>query len=166
MIQWKANFEHKLLILEDKLISDTKRKCNEHISLKKSQEILDNQKSQYENQMLEKSQKLALNMKGKELSDEELYEKFSQLWKNWIYNVSSNAPHVIEPNIDLDSENILLEHFKKEKNIVERLKIKSGETFKIKYDKHIQMKKEYLVLKKRMERHHEESIDKTTNNIL
>lgn len=167
LIQWKANFEHKLLLLEDKLISDTKRKCNEHISLKKSQEILDNQKSQYENQLLEMSQKLALNLKGKELSDEELYEKFSQLWKNWIYNVSSNAPHVTEPNIDLDSENILLEHYKKDKNIVERLKIKSRETFKPKYDKHIQMKKgSFFGPKKRLERHHEESIDKTTNNIL
>ena len=35
LVQWKANFEHKLLILKDALISDTRRKCNEHISLKK-----------------------------------------------------------------------------------------------------------------------------------
>ncbi|XP_031240781.1 interferon-induced very large GTPase 1-like [Mastomys coucha] len=166
LIQWKANFEHKLLLLKDTLISDTKRKCNEHISLKKSQEILDNQKSQYENQLLEKSQKLALNLKGKELSDEELQEKFSQLWTNWIYNVSLNVPHVTEPNIDLDSENILLEYFKKDKNIVERLKIKSGETFKIMYDKHIQMKKKYGIIPKSLETCHKESINKTTNNIL
>ncbi|XP_021045219.1 interferon-induced very large GTPase 1 [Mus pahari] len=165
LVQWKANFEHKLLILKDALISDIRRKCNEHISLKKSQEILDNQKSQYENQLLERSRKLALNLKGKELSDEELHEKFSQLWTSWIYNVSSNVPHVTEPNIDLDSENILLEHFKKDKNIVERLKIKSGEEFEIMYDKHIQMKRKYLLLRKSLETCHVESIKKTTNNI-
>ncbi|XP_021045263.1 interferon-induced very large GTPase 1-like [Mus pahari] len=163
LVQWKANFEHKLLILKDALISDTRRKCNEHISLKKSQEILDNQKSQYENQLLERSRKLALNLKGKELSDEELHEKFSQLWTSWIYNVSSNVPHVTEPNIDLDSENILLEYFK-DKNIVERLKIKSRETFEIRYDKHIQMKRK-IFFKKSLETCHVESIKKTTNNI-
>ena len=165
LVQWKANFEHKLLILKDSLISDTRQKCNEHISLKNSQEILDNQKSQYENQLLERSRKLALNLKGKELSDEELHEKFRQLWTSWIYDVSSNVPHVTEPNIDLDSENILLEYFKKDKNIVERLKIKSQGKFEIMYDKHIQMKKKYLLLRKSLETCHVESIKKTTNNI-
>lgn len=165
LVQWKANFEHKLLILKEALISDTKRKCNEHISLKKSQEILDNQKSQYENQLFEMSQKLALSVQGKELSDEELYKKFNRLWTNWICNVSSDVPHVTEPNIDLDAENILLEYFKMDKNIGERLKIKSGETFKIMYDKHIKMKKENWLLKKSLQICHKESINKTTNNI-
>ncbi|XP_034365431.1 interferon-induced very large GTPase 1-like [Arvicanthis niloticus] len=165
LVQWKANFEHKILILKDSLISDTRRKCNELISLKKSQEILDNQKSQYENILLEKSQKLALSVKGKEFSDEELHEKFSQLWTKWIYSVSSNVPRVTEPNIDLDSENILLEYFKKDKNIGDRLKIMSGEQFEIMYDKHIQMKKNYGMFAKSLEAHHKESIKKTTNNI-
>ncbi|KAL6089657.1 hypothetical protein STEG23_032895 [Scotinomys teguina] len=70
---------------------------------------------------------LALSVKGKELSDEELHEKFDQLWTNWIDNVSLTVPSVKEPDIDLDSENILLEYFKKEKSIVERLKVKYGE---------------------------------------
>ncbi|GAB1292508.1 Interferon-induced very large GTPase 1 [Apodemus speciosus] len=164
-VQWKANFEHKLTILKDALISDTRRKCNEHISLKKSQEILDKQKLQYENEVLRRSQKLALSVKGKELSDEELHEKFSQLWTDWICNMSLSVPHVTEPNIDLDAENILLEHFKKEKNIAERLKLKSGKTFEIMYDIHIQMKKKYVLLTKSLETCHKESIKKTTSNI-
>ncbi|GAB1303524.1 Interferon-induced very large GTPase 1 [Apodemus speciosus] len=164
LVQWKANFEHKLTILKDALISDTKRKCNEHISLKKSQEILDKQRSQYENQLLEMSQKLALSVKGKELSDKELHEKFSQLWTNWIYNVSLNVPHVTEPKIDVDAENILLEYFKKEKNIGEKLKVKSGETFEIIYDKHIQMKGN-CIWRKNLGTCHKESINKVTENI-
>lgn len=165
LIQWKANFEHKLVILKDALISDTRRKSDELISLKRSQETLNNQKSQYENELLERSRKLALSVNGKELTDEELHEKFNQLWTNWIHNVSSNVPHVTEPNIDLDSENILLEYFKKDKNIGERLKIKSGENFEIIYTKHIQMKKIYGVLPKSLETCHKESINEITNNI-
>ncbi|KAL1765012.1 interferon-induced very large GTPase 1-like, partial [Sigmodon hispidus] len=134
LIQWKANFEHKLLILKDALISDTRRKVNGLICLKNSQEKLDNQKSQYEKELLERSQKLALSMKGKELSDEKLREKFNQVWTNWISNVVSTVPQVTEPDIDLDSENIFLGHFHKDKNIAERLKTKNGEMFDINYE--------------------------------
>lgn len=144
LVQWKANFENKLLFLRDTLISDTIRKADELISLKKSQEKLDNQKSQYEKALLEKSQKLALSVKGKELNDEELHEKFDQLWTKWISNVSSTAPCVTEPEIDVNSENILLEYFKKEKNILERVSKKSGERFEINYAKHVQMKKNII----------------------
>ncbi|KAK7797717.1 hypothetical protein U0070_020801 [Myodes glareolus] len=165
LVQWKANFEHKLLMLKDTLISDTRRKGNELIGLKQSQERLDNQKSQYENELLERSRQLALSVKGKEFSDEELREKFDQLWTNWISNVSLTAPPVKEPDIDLDAENILLEYFKKEKNIVERLKVKSGEMFEINYSKHVQMKKKCIIFPRSLEVYHQESISKTTNNI-
>ncbi|XP_051048525.1 interferon-induced very large GTPase 1-like [Phodopus roborovskii] len=164
LVQWKANFEHKLLILKDALISDTRRKSNELISLKKSQDILDNQKSQYESELLERSRKLALSVKGKEFSDEELREKFNQLWTNWIYNVSSTAPPITEPNINGDAESIFLGYFTKDKNIAERLKRKN-EIFCINYDKHVQMKKKYLVLRRSLETCHKESIKRTTDNI-
>ncbi|KAL6086726.1 hypothetical protein STEG23_029617 [Scotinomys teguina] len=106
---------------------------------------------------------LALSVKGKELSDEGLNEKFDQLWKNWIYNVS--VPPVKEPNIDLDSEDILLEHFKKEKTFVEKIKKHSGKIFEINYAKHIQVKKRCMVIPKALETCHKESIKKMTNNI-
>ncbi|XP_027260767.2 interferon-induced very large GTPase 1 [Cricetulus griseus] len=165
LVQWKANFEHKLLILKDTLISDTRRKGNELISLKKSQDTLDNQKSQYENELLEKSRKLALSLKGKELSDEELREKFNQVWKNWIYNVSSTAPPITEPNIDGDAESIILGYFTKDKNIAERLRRNDREIFCVNYDKHVQMKKKYHIFTKSLESCHKESINETTNYI-
>ncbi|XP_075827916.1 interferon-induced very large GTPase 1-like [Microtus pennsylvanicus] len=165
LVQWKANFENKLLMLKDALISDTRKKGNELISLKQSQERLDNQKSQYENELLERSRKLALDVKGKELSDEELREKFNQVWTSWIYKVSSTVPLVTEPDIDSDAENIFLLCFKKDKNIAERLKKRSGEMFDINYDKHVQMKKRCYIISKTLETCHKESINKTTNNI-
>nr|XP_048283645.1 interferon-induced very large GTPase 1-like [Myodes glareolus] len=165
LIQWKAKFENKLLFLKDALISDTRKKCDVLISLKQSQETLNNQKSQYENELLERSRELALSVKGKELSDEELHEKFDQLWRSWIYKVSLTVPLVKQPDIVWDAENILLEHFKKEKNIAERLKKNSGEMFEINYDKHVQMKRKFLVARRSLESCHKESINKTTNNI-
>ncbi|XP_075827917.1 interferon-induced very large GTPase 1-like [Microtus pennsylvanicus] len=165
LVQWKANFENKLQMLKDALISDTRKKCNELISLKQSQERLDNQKSQYENELLERSRELALDVKGKKLSDEELREKFDQVWTSWIYKVSSNVPLVIEPNIDSDAENIFLQCFKKDKNITERLKKNNGEMFDINYDKHVQMKKRCFIFSKKLETCHKESINETTNKI-
>ncbi|XP_038197642.1 interferon-induced very large GTPase 1-like [Arvicola amphibius] len=165
LVQWKAYFEQKLQMLNELLISDTRKKGNELLSLKQSQEILDNQVSQYENELLERSRELALSVKGKEFSDEELHEKFDQLWTNWISNVTPNVPLVSDPNIDLDSENILLEHFKKEKNIIEKLKRDSGEMFEINYDKHIQMKKQHGLSPTNLETFHKESIKNVTHNI-
>ncbi|XP_047371623.1 interferon-induced very large GTPase 1-like [Sciurus carolinensis] len=165
LVQWKANFENKLLLLKESLILDTRRKVNELISLRKSQERLDKKKEDYENQILERSQILALSVKGKEFSDEELHDKFNELWKKWVYEVSSTSPQFIEPNIDVDAENILLDYFKKEKNIIEKLKGNSGEDFQIEYGKHVQMSKEYLFHKKNLETSDEESINLTTHRI-
>ncbi|KAH0506338.1 Interferon-induced very large GTPase 1 [Microtus ochrogaster] len=165
LVQWKAYFEQKLQMLNELLISDTRKKGNELLSLKQSQERLDNQVSRYENELLERSRELALSVKGKEFSDEELHEKFDQLWTNWISNVTPNVPLVTDPNIDLDSENILLEHFKKEKNIIEKLKRDSGDMFEINYDKHVQMKKQHGSIPMNLETFHKESIKNVTHNI-
>ncbi|KAK7797716.1 hypothetical protein U0070_020800 [Myodes glareolus] len=165
LVQWKAYFEQKLQMLNELLISDTRKKGNELLSLKQSQERLDNQVSQYENELLERSRELALSVKGKEFSDEELHEKFNQLWTNWISNVTPNVPLVTDPNIDLDSENILLEHFKKEKNIIEKLKSDFGGMFEINYDKHIQMKKQHGLIPTNLETSHKESIKNVTQKI-
>ncbi|XP_008827491.1 interferon-induced very large GTPase 1-like [Nannospalax galili] len=165
LIQWKANFEHKLLIVKDALISETRRKANELINLKKIQERLNSQKTLYETLLLEKSQKLALSVKGKELSNEELHKKFNQLWTNLVHNVSSAAPLITEPNIDLDCENILWEHFKNEKNLSQKLKGNLGEAFQVNYMKHILMRKENFSTRG-LEICQKESINETTNNIL
>ncbi|XP_041521988.1 interferon-induced very large GTPase 1-like [Microtus oregoni] len=165
LVQWKSSFEQKLQMLKDALISDTRRKCNELISLKQSQERLDNQMSQYGNELLERSRELALSVKGEEFSDEELHKKFDELWTKWIRKVSLTAPLVKEANIDWDAENILLEHFKKEKNIVERLKKNSGEKFELNFAKHVQVRKQYGLISKSLEACHKESIKRTTSNI-
>lgn len=64
---------------------------------------------------------MGFNCKRQRISERELHEKFNQLWGKWVYAVSSNLPLVTEPDICVDAENILLEYFKKERNIVDIL---------------------------------------------
>ena len=97
----------------------------------------------YEKELLEKSRKLALLLNGTKLSEEELHEKFNPLWEKWVYDVSSSLPPATDPEIKVDSENILLEYFKKEKDIVSILKNYSGEKFEINYDKHVKMNRNF-----------------------
>nr|XP_051685000.1 interferon-induced very large GTPase 1-like [Oryctolagus cuniculus] len=165
LVQWKANFEHKLTMLKEALISDSRRKFNELIHFKKSQERLDKKKTEYERELLERSRNLALSIKNKELSEEELQEKFNQLWTKWVCDVSSTIPQAEEPTIDVDSENILLDYFKNEKNMWEMLRDNSGKHFQISYDRHVKMSKKYYMIPMRIETHDEESINMTTNCI-
>ncbi|XP_010590565.2 interferon-induced very large GTPase 1-like [Loxodonta africana] len=165
LVQWKARFENKLRVLKEALVSDIKRKAEGLIFLKKSQEKLNEKKSVYENDILERSRHLALTVKGKELSEEDLHKKFSQLWKEWVCDVASTLPPAIEPDIDVDSENILLEYFNNKKNIVDILNNSSEEMFQIKYDIHIEMRQTMLGWRRSIETYDEESIKMTTNYI-
>ncbi|XP_048216030.1 LOW QUALITY PROTEIN: interferon-induced very large GTPase 1-like [Perognathus longimembris pacificus] len=165
IIQWKANFENKLVILKDTLVSDTRREINELIALKKSQERLDQKKIGYETELLKRSQELALTLKCKELSEEDLHDIFNQVWKNWVCDVLSNLPEVTEPNIEVDCENILLDHFKSDKHIRENLNRYTGTIFEINFDKHVQVKKKMYVWSKSLEACDKESVHVTTKRI-
>ncbi|XP_054581176.1 interferon-induced very large GTPase 1-like [Eptesicus fuscus] len=166
IIQWKASFENKLINLKESLIFESKNKAEVHISYKKHQEILDNKKSGYEKELLEKSRELALTVKDKELSEEELLVKFNQLWGKWVCDVSSTVPPGREPNIDVDSEDTLLEYFKKETDMVNILKKKSRKEFEISYENHVKMTKWLGLLTRNLEVHDKESIKRTTDYII
>ncbi|XP_043760240.1 interferon-induced very large GTPase 1-like [Cervus elaphus] len=146
LVQWKGNFGNKLITLKEALILDGQRQAKELISLKKNQEELDNKKSGYEKELLEKSRTLALSLNDTELSEEELHEKFNPLWEKWVDDVSSSLPQATEPTIEVESEDILLDYFKKEKDITSILKNYSREKFEINYDKHVKKHRKYCGL--------------------
>ncbi|EPQ10003.1 Interferon-induced very large GTPase 1 [Myotis brandtii] len=166
LIQWKASFENKLINLKEALIFESKNKAEGHISYKKNQEILDNKKSGYEKELLERSRELALTVKDKELSEEELHVKFNQLWEKWVFAVTSTLPSVTEPDIDVDSENILLDYFKKETDVVNILKKKSRKEFEINYEKHVKMRKRFGLITRNLEVYDKESIKRITDCIV
>ncbi|XP_015415018.1 PREDICTED: interferon-induced very large GTPase 1 [Myotis davidii] len=166
IIQWKAIFETKLVNLKESLIFETKKRAEEHICYKKNQEILDNKMSSYEKELLVKSVDLALTLKDKVLSENELHARFNDLWKNWVSGVSSTFSSVPEPEIEVDGEGILLEHFKKETNMSNRVKEKSRKKFEVNCEEHVTMSKRFGLLTRSIEVHDEESIKETTDHII
>ncbi|XP_003465363.2 interferon-induced very large GTPase 1-like [Cavia porcellus] len=165
LIQWKGNFENKLQILQETLISHARKEANRRIDLKRSQERLDSKKMDYENEILQKSRELALTLKGKELSEKELKIKFNQLWNKWIYDISSNLPPAVEPNIEVDSKDVLLAYFKNERNIMDMIQTNSGKKFEITYEKHIKLAEQFLLFASNLEVGDRELIHVTTKRI-
>ncbi|OXB60640.1 hypothetical protein ASZ78_001429 [Callipepla squamata] len=141
LIQWKTNTELKLKELKASLIDETRRKCEKILELKKNRSRLDERRSKYENELLKKSRELALSLKGQELSEQELRNSFNSLWMIWVAEVSSDAPPLEEVNIDVEIENVLLEHFK-EPNLAEQIgKFSQQTTFSLDEKRHISKKK-------------------------
>ncbi|OXB78556.1 UNVERIFIED_CONTAM: hypothetical protein H355_010036 [Colinus virginianus] len=144
LIQWKSNTELKLKELKASLIDETRRKCEKILELKKNRSRLDERRSKYENELLKKSRELALSLKGQELSEQELRNSFNSLWMIWVAEVSSDAPPLEEVNIDVEIENVLLEHFK-EPNLAEQIgKFSQQTTFSLDEKRHISKKKRFF----------------------
>ncbi|XP_030051402.1 interferon-induced very large GTPase 1-like [Microcaecilia unicolor] len=166
LIQWKANIENRLKELKQELIERTKRKCQEMIELKKSKRKLDKNKSKYEDELFQISKQLALLLKGKELSEEEMSENFNKLWNEWITQVSNNSAPVEEPNIDNDVDHAILNHFKNE-NITESIKRSYEQnTFCFDNAKHIAMKRNKYFLRISFEECDSENINQMVSDIM
>ncbi|CAM4540461.1 unnamed protein product [Caretta caretta] len=167
LIQWKASTENKLNDLKESLIDETKRKSEELIKLKKNQSKLVEKKSEYENELFKRSKELALRLKGEELSEAALEENFDGLWKRWVYEVSSDAPSAEEPDISMDVENILLQHFKQEPNIAEKIKSSSCKnSFSVDISKHIVLKKTLGIFHKTLDNCGIKNIEQVTVHII
>ncbi|XP_029452117.1 interferon-induced very large GTPase 1-like [Rhinatrema bivittatum] len=166
LIQWKANTGNRLKELKQELIAKTKKQCHEMIELKKSQRGLDQNKSKYENELFRRSQKLALQLRGKELSKAEMKESFNTLWNEWITKVGRGAITVQEPNIDADIDQAILENFKDVPNLLVSIENSHRhKTFNFDHSKHIAMKKAILWFKKSFEKCDEENIKHLTTHI-
>ncbi|XP_036602734.1 interferon-induced very large GTPase 1-like [Trichosurus vulpecula] len=166
LIQWKGNFENKLANLKEALVSESIRKSNDLLSSRKSQDKLDQKKSEYEKELLLRSRDVALSLMGKELSEEELRERFSLLWTKWVCEVSSNSPPAEDPNIDVDLENVFLDYFKQEHNVVSKLRDHSRrKKFSINYEKHVKMKAKLMVFRHSIAESDKRTIMQTTEDI-
>ncbi|XP_074942485.1 interferon-induced very large GTPase 1-like [Phalacrocorax aristotelis] len=144
LVQWKGNMEMKLKEIKDSLLLETRKKCENLIELKKNQSKLDERKSEYENELLKKSRQLALSLKGQRLSERELRDNFITLWAVWISEVSSAAPPPEQVDIDVEIEDVLLDHFK-EPNLHARIRtFPKQREFSLDLEKHVTKKKQLL----------------------
>lgn len=166
LVQWKNSTELKLKELKESLLLETRKKCENLIELKKKQCKLDERKSEYENELLIKSRKLALSLKGQSLSERELRDNFNSLWATWIAEVSSTAPPLEQVDIDVEIENVLLEHFK-EPNLHERIRaFPKHRVFSVDLEKHVARKRRWGFLSVNFDDADVSKIHRLTDNII
>ncbi|XP_064267496.1 interferon-induced very large GTPase 1-like [Passer domesticus] len=143
VVQWKSGTERKLKELKEALLHETKKKCENLIELQKEQKKLGARKLQYEDELLRRSQELAVSLKGKSLTEREQKDNFTLIWNQWIAEVSHTAPPPERVDIDAEIEDVLVEHFKEPGMHARITSFPKGRGFSIDIGKHI-IKKRYF----------------------
>ncbi|XP_053139570.1 interferon-induced very large GTPase 1-like [Hemicordylus capensis] len=122
IIQWKGKTKIKLDYLIDELVNATHKKCEELINLKQRQRLFEERKYKYKDELLRKSKEVAQEFREKDLSESELRNYFNGLWQQWITEVAPPVSHNKKPNIQVDMEHFLCDHFRCERDIKNRVK--------------------------------------------
>uniref|UniRef100_W5NMU2 Interferon-induced very large GTPase 1-like n=1 Tax=Lepisosteus oculatus TaxID=7918 RepID=W5NMU2_LEPOC len=111
LVQWKAKTELRIQELKDELIEGTRRKFDELIQLKKGCRNLDDQKTQYENELFNRSKEVAHTLKHKASNEHDLKREFDLVWKKWASDITSAMPDIKDINIQEDVMKILTQMF-------------------------------------------------------
>lgn len=81
--------------------------------------------------------------------------------------MSPTRPTAEGPNVDIELENILLEHFKQHPNIVNQIRYRDmKKTFSINYSKHVITSQKFQVYEHSVEEFEKDIINKTTAQIM
>ncbi|GAB1292507.1 Interferon-induced very large GTPase 1 [Apodemus speciosus] len=136
---WRGKFEDDLKTLKKELVVETIKKCEDVINGKKIQDLIKVQKVKIEHKLQEKIRDLSMSGKNTELHENELRDMFHKIWSE---NISTVLPPLLpiadDPNVDVDLENILLEHFKQHPHIVSKIRYRgTKKPFSINYSKHV-----------------------------
>ncbi|XP_069053993.1 interferon-induced very large GTPase 1-like [Lepisosteus oculatus] len=136
LINWKVNVDKRFEILRNELTEETRKQSNELIRLKKFRLELDRKKSEYESELIKMSKDLASRLKEQKLSDKKVEEQFDRLWKSWVTRVSSELPPEEPLDIRATVQNILLEKFKNQGDVLNKI-VNREEMFQFNKKKHI-----------------------------
>nr|XP_015195252.1 PREDICTED: interferon-induced very large GTPase 1-like [Lepisosteus oculatus] len=136
LIKWKVNVDKRFESLRNELIEETRKQSNELIKLKKCQSELDRKKSEYEAELIEMSKDLASRLKKKKPSDKKVKEQFDRLWESWVTRVSSELAPEEQLDIRATVQNILLEKFKNQGDVINKI-VKREKIFQFSKKKYI-----------------------------
>ncbi|XP_073721153.1 interferon-induced very large GTPase 1-like [Misgurnus anguillicaudatus] len=111
LIQWKTSFEIKIKDLEENVVRETKKKLNEILQQRELKKMIDAQRTQHENTLLEKSKKLALKLKDKN-NGEILKREFDSFWEKCVKKIIRDTPPIKDINILRDVKTVLSDIYK------------------------------------------------------
>ncbi|XP_070779541.1 interferon-induced very large GTPase 1-like [Enoplosus armatus] len=109
LVQWRGRFESKIKEFHDDQVRGVKRKLDEVIHQKNACKKLDDEKTEFENKLLQKSKELAHQLKDKAKDEEELQKQFNSIWKVLVSELIENTKPFEDINLEQDQLFILLE---------------------------------------------------------
>uniref|UniRef100_A0A672ZNQ6 Interferon-induced very large GTPase 1-like n=1 Tax=Sphaeramia orbicularis TaxID=375764 RepID=A0A672ZNQ6_9TELE len=127
LAQWRAQFEIKIREFHDEQVRRLKRKLDEVIQQKIACKKLDEKKTKFENELLQKSKELALKLKVKVNDKKELKHQFNCVWKDWVSELTKDMKPIENIKLEEDQFKILHELGIEEKHIDESRASKSYE---------------------------------------
>ncbi|XP_023287389.1 interferon-induced very large GTPase 1-like isoform X2 [Seriola lalandi dorsalis] len=109
LVQWRGRFEIKIKEFHDEQVRGVKRKLDEVIQQKKACKKLDDQKTEFENKLLQKSKELAHQLKHKTQDEKELKQQFDSVWRDWVRELTADTKPIEDINLEEDQSTILQE---------------------------------------------------------
>ncbi|XP_072298525.1 interferon-induced very large GTPase 1-like [Eucyclogobius newberryi] len=107
LVQWKGPFELKIKDVHDELVRGLQRKLSDVIEQKKANKRLDEKKTMFENELLQKSKELAHQLKDKAKDEHELKKQFNSVWEDWVSELTQGIKPIENVNITNDVFSVL-----------------------------------------------------------
>ncbi|KAL6483801.1 hypothetical protein MHYP_G00086730 [Metynnis hypsauchen] len=111
--QWKARTEHVIKDVHDSLIEAAARKLTELIKVKKAYKKLDEKKTQYENELFNRSKHLASRLEDKAMNETSLWREFDSMWEKWLSDLRAETPPIKDVSVEQEVMNILSSYFER-----------------------------------------------------
>ncbi|KAI2666980.1 Interferon-induced very large GTPase 1 [Labeo rohita] len=102
LIQWKTSFEIKIKELQENIVKETKRKLNEILQQRHLKKKIDDQRTQHENTLHEKSKEFALKLKYKINDEQTLKKEFDLFWEQSVQKIIKDTPPIKDIDIMRD----------------------------------------------------------------
>ncbi|XP_037396728.1 interferon-induced very large GTPase 1-like isoform X3 [Pygocentrus nattereri] len=109
--QWKVRTEKRIKEIHHNLIEVTAKKLTELIKMKAARKTLDDKKTQYENELFNKSKDLASGLKSEVMNETSLRTEFNSMWGKWLSDLRAEMPPIIDVSVEQEVMNILSSYF-------------------------------------------------------
>ncbi|KAI4881974.1 hypothetical protein NFI96_004268 [Prochilodus magdalenae] len=157
--QWKARTEQRIKDVCDSLTEVTARKMTELIKLKAACKKLDEKKTQYENELFNRSKDLASRPKDKAMNEQSLRREFDPMWEKWLSDLRSEMPPVKNVNVKQEVMNILSSAFERRTVYSNR----DSQQYKLiknrrEYSEYVTMKKQWVIISQTLDTKDHDSI--------